>query len=78
MITLWKVLSTPEERQAYEQEEASSNDSGGERLSAPVFGNKPAKEYVGHEGPILDLDFSKNNFLLSSSMVRFYPFASRC
>ncbi|KWU45231.1 hypothetical protein RHOSPDRAFT_33176 [Rhodotorula sp. JG-1b] len=34
----------------------------------PVFGTRPVREFVGHEADVLDLSWSKNNFLLSSSM----------
>ncbi|KAI5479504.1 WD repeat protein 44 [Pseudohyphozyma bogoriensis] len=34
----------------------------------PVFGTKPLHEFKGHEADVLDLSWSKNNFLLSSSM----------
>ncbi|GAA6011196.1 hypothetical protein JCM10207_005535 [Rhodosporidiobolus poonsookiae] len=34
----------------------------------PVFGSRPVREFVGHEADVLDLSWSKNNFLLSSSM----------
>ncbi|KAF4632062.1 hypothetical protein G7Y89_g6078 [Cudoniella acicularis] len=67
VVRIWAVISTPEERQAHEHEEDSST-SGGERLSAPVFRSKPIREFEGHTGEILDLSWSKNNFLLSSSM----------
>jgi len=67
VVRVWAVISTPEERQEHEHEE-DSNPSGGERLSAPVFRSKPIREFVGHTGDILDLSWSKNNFLLSSSM----------
>ncbi|RPB29812.1 WD40 repeat-like protein [Terfezia boudieri ATCC MYA-4762] len=40
----------------------------GVRLNAPVFKNEPVREYVGHTADILDLSWSKNQFLLSSSM----------
>ncbi|RFU26502.1 hypothetical protein B7463_g9844, partial [Scytalidium lignicola] len=67
VVRVWAVISTPEERRAHEQEEESSS-SGGERLSAPVFQSKPVREFEGHTGDVLDLSWSKNNFLLSSSM----------
>lgn len=67
VVRVWAVISTPEERRAHEDEEDSST-SGGERLSAPVFRSKPVREFEGHTGDILDLSWSKNNFLLSSSM----------
>ena len=62
VVRVWAVISTPEERQYHEQEEDT------ERLSAPVFRSKPVREFQGHTGDILDLSWSKNNFLLSSSM----------
>lgn len=69
VVRIWAVISTPEERQAHEHEEdVSSRTLGGERLSAPVFRSKPIREFKGHSGEILDLSWSKNNFLLSSSM----------
>ncbi|KAH8672532.1 WD40-repeat-containing domain protein [Tricladium varicosporioides] len=69
VVRIWAVISTPEERQAHEHEEdVSSSTPGGERLSAPVFRSKPIREFEGHTGEILDLSWSKNNFLLSSSM----------
>ncbi|KAM0750005.1 WD40 repeat-like protein [Meredithblackwellia eburnea MCA 4105] len=34
----------------------------------PVFGTNPVQEWRGHEADVLDLSWSKNNFLLSSSM----------
>ncbi|QSL64855.1 hypothetical protein MERGE_002159 [Pneumocystis wakefieldiae] len=37
-------------------------------LLAPVFFPDPVHEYVGHKLDVLDLSWSKNNFLLSSSM----------
>jgi WD40 repeat protein len=65
VVRVWAVISTPEERRSHEQEEDSNTS---ERLSAPVFRSKPVREYQGHTGDILDLSWSKNNFLLSSSM----------
>ncbi|KAK9362875.1 WD40-repeat-containing domain protein [Lipomyces starkeyi] len=37
-------------------------------LNAPVFHSNPYREFAGHKGDVLDLSWSKNNFLLSSSM----------
>ncbi|PWN25985.1 WD40 repeat-like protein [Jaminaea rosea] len=34
----------------------------------PVFASKPVREFRGHTSDVLSLDWSKNNFLLSSSM----------
>ncbi|KXX73995.1 WD repeat-containing protein 44 [Madurella mycetomatis] len=67
VVRIWAVLSTPEERRAHEEDEAA-NGGTGERLSAPVFREQPVKEFEGHTGEVLDLSWSKNNFLLSSSM----------
>ncbi|TDZ37270.1 putative WD repeat-containing protein [Colletotrichum trifolii] len=67
VVRVWAVISTQEERRRHEEEE-SAHDAGGERLSAPVFRSKPVHEFRGHTGEVLDLSWSKNNFLLSSSM----------
>lgn len=67
VLRVWAVIATEEDRQAYDEEE-NANTEKAERLSAPVFHSKPAREFKGHEGDILDLSWSKNNFLLSSSM----------
>ncbi|KAJ0336014.1 hypothetical protein COL922a_008512 [Colletotrichum nupharicola] len=67
VVRVWAVISTHEERWRHEDEE-SANDANGERLSAPVFRSKPVHEFRGHTGEVLDLSWSKNNFLLSSSM----------
>ncbi|KAK3948193.1 hypothetical protein QBC32DRAFT_64100 [Pseudoneurospora amorphoporcata] len=69
VVRVWAVISTPEERRAREEEEAAATGgTTGERLSAPVFRDRPVREFVGHTGEVLDLSWSKNNFLLSSSM----------
>ncbi|KAK5006453.1 hypothetical protein LTR60_005966, partial [Cryomyces antarcticus] len=71
IVRVWAVLSTPEHRRAHErEEEAASGITEGQalRLSAPVFQSKPTREYEGHTSTVLDLSWSKNNFLLSSSM----------
>lgn len=67
-VRVFSVISTPEERRAYEEEEENHGRGDGERLSAPVFRSKPAREFEGHTGEVLALSWSKNNFLLSSSM----------
>ncbi|KAI1326625.1 WD40 repeat-like protein [Xylariaceae sp. FL0255] len=65
VVRVWAVIATEEERKAYEE---SDGDQIGEHLSAPVFHPMPIREFTGHEGDVLDLSWSKNNFLLSSSM----------
>lgn len=67
VVRIWAVLSTPEERRAHEEDEILDGGAG-ERLSAPVFRDQPIMEFQGHTGEVLDLSWSKNNFLLSSSM----------
>ena len=77
IVRVWAVISTPEERQSYEEEQQQQQQQqnqgsscGRERLSAPVFHDQPFREFAGHTGEVLDLSWSKNNFLLSSSMDR--------
>ncbi|KAK8857016.1 WD repeat-containing protein [Apiospora arundinis] len=67
VVRIWAVMSSPEDRKAYDEYEMAQG-SYGERLSAPVFHPNPIREFVGHTGEILALSWSKNNFLLSSSM----------
>lgn len=62
VVRVWAVISTEEERRAHEFNE------DGEKLSGPVFISKPVQEFEGHTMDVLDLSWSKNNFLLSSSM----------
>lgn len=71
IVRVWQVLSSPEDRRRNESSvsDTSSIDGyQGERLSAPVFQSQPVREWTGHGSTILDLSWSKNNFLLSSSM----------
>lgn len=75
-VRVWQVISSPEDREA-EEKDFNAGNAGGEnvRLNAPVFKTKLLREYDGHTSSILDLSWSKNNFLLSSSMdktVRLY------
>ncbi|KKY32766.1 putative wd repeat-containing protein 44 [Diaporthe ampelina] len=67
VVRMWAVISTHEERRAQEEEEAAICPVG-ERLSTPVFVERPFRELSGHANEILDLSWSKNNFLLSTSM----------
>jgi len=61
VISVWTVLSTPEERRTYEKEEedeANGNENT-QRLRAPVFQRKVFREYTGHEAAVMDLNWSK-------------------
>lgn len=73
IVRVFAVLSTEEERKAHEEEEEEAERDAqgkakGERLSAPVFRSKPIREFEAHTGEVLALCWSKNNFLLSTSM----------
>ncbi|PSR79731.1 WD40-repeat-containing domain protein [Coniella lustricola] len=67
VVRVWAVISTPEERRIQDEEEAAIAPIG-ERLSAPVFIQRPVREFSGHTNQVIDLSWSKNNFLLSTSM----------
>jgi WD40 repeat protein len=73
VVRVWSVLTSMDDRHQLERQESRENEVHGggdhaEHLSAPVFHSKPLREYHGHTATILDLSWSKNNFLLSSSM----------
>ncbi|KAK9454710.1 WD40-repeat-containing domain protein [Dipodascopsis uninucleata] len=83
VVRIWEVISNAESRAENEKEEDydipdnSSIYSGQhkfmnrhrkQRINAPVFYSKPVREFVGHKADVLDISWSKNNFLLSSSM----------
>ncbi|KAK3109298.1 hypothetical protein LTR53_017598, partial [Teratosphaeriaceae sp. CCFEE 6253] len=70
VVRVWAVLASPEDRQKHEKQEAGEHAANlrREHLSAPVFQSQPVREFEAHEATILDLSWSKNNFLLSSSM----------
>lgn len=64
VITVWKLLV--DDTMALMAEEKQYVPP---RLAA-IFQQEPAQLLYGHEGPILDISWSKNNFLLSASMDR--------
>ncbi|KAJ5370805.1 uncharacterized protein N7496_006897 [Penicillium cataractarum] len=68
-VRVWAVISTPGERtDATQGNEDTPTEDQPPKLKAPVFHPKPVRVFEGHTGSILDLSWSKNNFLLSSSM----------
>lgn len=74
-LRVWEVISAPEHREGENPGNESDGSDENVRLNAPVFKQKLIREYDGHTSSILDLSWSKNNFLLSSSMdktVRLY------
>ena len=54
---VWAVLSTAGGRRGQEGHEGHGGEE--RRLSAPVFQQRPWREYGGHGGTILDLSWSK-------------------
>ncbi|KAI1908442.1 hypothetical protein LOZ61_005578 [Ophidiomyces ophidiicola] len=67
-VRVWAVIATAEDRQSHEIEEEAQADQPSMRLSAPVFKTQPLRQYEGHTGSIVDVSWSKNNFLLTSSL----------
>ncbi|KAJ5152314.1 hypothetical protein N7492_010609 [Penicillium capsulatum] len=68
-VRVWAVITTPEEREAATRNgDDAPSDEDSPKLKAPVLRAEPIQVLEGHTGSILDLSWSKNNFLLSSSM----------
>ncbi|GAA5822134.1 hypothetical protein JCM5353_006242 [Sporobolomyces roseus] len=61
VVRIWEVLSNKEDR---ESSGLNTTTNG----IMPVFKEKPKREWKGHSSDVLDLNWSKNDFLLSSSM----------
>lgn len=61
IVRVWAVISTPEERSMHEHDESGPHGEGerSTHLSAPVFQQKPLREYEGHTATVLDLSWSK-------------------
>ncbi|BFZ59469.1 hypothetical protein YB2330_000479 [Saitoella coloradoensis] len=70
VVRVWAVISSPEERAKHEkmEERNTEGQNAGYKLNAPVFASEPLHEFRGHTADVLDLSWSRNNFLLSSSM----------
>ncbi|KAF1815533.1 WD40 repeat-like protein, partial [Eremomyces bilateralis CBS 781.70] len=68
-VRVWAVISSPEERRDFEDAGSPQGGQGASPspLRAPVFHPTPFRLYEGHESTVIDLSWSKNNFLLSSS-----------
>ncbi|KAF2434095.1 WD40 repeat-like protein [Tothia fuscella] len=68
VVRVWAVISTLEERRQHEKEQLQ-NVPGNQpiRMSAAVFQSTVYRQYEGHEGAVIALSWSKNNFLLSAS-----------
>ena len=74
-LRVWEVISSADHRDTEEKLSETNNAGENVKLNAPVFQSKLIWEHDGHTSSILDLSWSKNNFLLSSSMdktVRLY------
>ncbi|EDP51970.1 hypothetical protein KXX16_007238 [Aspergillus fumigatus] len=69
-VRVWAVIASPDDRKEEGLGEGEETQGADEppQLKAPVFRTKPIQMYEGHSGSVLDLSWSKNNFLLSSSM----------
>jgi WD40 repeat protein len=57
ILRVWGVLSTPEEREQLDLEDGFDPIHG--HFRAHVFKRRPVREYEDHEGPVLDLSWSK-------------------
>ncbi|KAG4306375.1 hypothetical protein PORY_000363 [Pneumocystis oryctolagi] len=72
ILRVWMVIGANDNHNET-QNSRNTNDSNEkcstyEKISAPVFFPNPVHEYIGHKSDVLDISWSKNNFLLSSSM----------
>lgn len=54
IVRVWGVIVSEEDRQSLETDHDLA-----EKLNAPVFKEKPVREYEGHTGIVLDLSWSK-------------------
>jgi WD40 repeat protein len=61
VVRIWAVISSPEDRQAHERSESdpAAVEGHAHNLSAPVFQQKPLREFHGHSATVLDLSWSK-------------------
>ncbi|RUS33344.1 hypothetical protein BC938DRAFT_472074 [Jimgerdemannia flammicorona] len=76
VVRVWAVFGTDVTPVAEKKDAGTGLASSGPEATTPdemerdakVFRDKPVHEYRGHTADVLDLSWSKNNFLLSSSM----------
>lgn len=78
IIKVWKVIASPLDKMEHnttvtglnpeDLEHAKLDSETKKTMYASVFQEHPFRVYEGHSHDILSLDWSKNNFLLSSSM----------
>ena len=68
MVRIWSIMSSPQDRVQFSKDEEAHMSSGHAHLTAPVFKNQPVRHLTGHTGDILSVSWSKNNFLITSSM----------
>jgi WD40 repeat protein len=62
IVRVWAVIANAEDRQSHGHSDGDSTTLENEtprNLSAPVFKQKPLREYHGHTATILDLSWSK-------------------
>jgi WD40 repeat protein len=61
VVRVWAVISSSDDRQTHERSEGDTPALEGHahNLSAPVFQQKPLREFHGHSATILDLSWSK-------------------
>ncbi|KAF2666674.1 WD40 repeat-like protein [Microthyrium microscopicum] len=83
LVTVWSVLGSVDEREAQDAEDEGQNPTQGRiQLRASVFRSTPVRTFTDHEGPVNDLSWSKNNFLLTTSQDRtvrlYHPSRSEC
>jgi WD40 repeat protein len=69
LIKIWSVISSEEERDAQEAEEMDYADDSPVHMRASVFQSTPIRVYTEHEGPILDLQWSKVIFTILASII---------
>ncbi|KAG2188263.1 hypothetical protein INT44_001016 [Umbelopsis vinacea] len=66
VLRVWQVIGDDAQDSQQTEDETTKGVPADE--SVKVFEDSPVHEYEGHQADILDISWSKNNFLLSSSM----------